>query len=170
MTPKSFHLLEVILMLCPFLVMRSFSNFARFLSPMSEYFCREWPFIVMFREIMLNRVSFVLTDQWAFHTTQWKAIPDIILRTSVTHVERHSNMTVFPEMGIESKLPNQLESFRYHTLLRKILYTMTYTHWQLSARNVLHIHRSVFLWDTRYNRKPTMGLGTFWSYIYFSTY
>ena len=127
--------------------MRSFSNFARFLRPMSEYLCREWPFIVMFREIMLNRVSFVLTDQWAFHTTQqWKAIPDIILRSSVANVERNSKMTVFPEMGIESKLPNQIEWFtcRYHSLLQKILYTMTQKYWQLSARNVLKIHRSVF--------------------------
>ena len=52
----------------PILEMQSFSNFDRFLRPMSKYLCREWPFIVMFREIMLNRVSFVLTDQWAFHT------------------------------------------------------------------------------------------------------
>ena len=139
--------------------MRSFSNFARFLRPMSEYLCREWPFIVMFREIMLNRVSFVLTDQWAFHTTQqWKAIPDIILRSSVANVERNSKMTVFPEMGIESKLPNQIEWFRYHSLLRndtlyndvKILTTFCS---QCTENPPFR-----FLWDTRYIYKKHLEI------------
>ena len=82
-----------------------------------------------FREIMLNRVSFVLTDQWAFHTTQqWKAIPDIILV-----IGRMSSEIRWTEMGMN--IPNQIEWFRYHSLLRKILYTMTLKYWQLSARN-----------------------------------
>ena len=47
---------------------------------------------LMFREIMLNRVSFVLTDQWAFHTTQqWKAIPDIILRSLKSEIKRDAS-------------------------------------------------------------------------------
>ena len=41
----------VILILCPFLETQSFSNFARFLRPMSEELCREWPFIWCFGEV-----------------------------------------------------------------------------------------------------------------------
>ena len=41
------HVDWVILILCPFLEIRSFSNFARHLRPMSEELCREWPFIVV---------------------------------------------------------------------------------------------------------------------------
>ena len=37
-----------------------------------------------------------------------KAIPDIILRSSVAKIERNLKMIVFQEMGIESKLPNQI--------------------------------------------------------------
>ena len=47
MIPKSFNFGWVILILCPFLEIRSFSNFARHLRPMSEELCREWPFIVV---------------------------------------------------------------------------------------------------------------------------
>ena len=41
-------------------------------------------------------------------TQQWKAIPDIIPWSLVTEVKQNSKMAVFKEMGIESKLSNQI--------------------------------------------------------------
>ena len=99
----------VVLIQCPFLEIRSISKFARFLRPMSEELCREQPFIIVPWGIPLNRVSFVDTDQWAsLKTQQWKAIPNIILRSSVAKIKRNSKMTVFQEMVIESKLLIQI--------------------------------------------------------------
>ena len=66
----------VILILCPFLEVQSFSNFAWFLWPMSVELYRERPFITCFgeahwserchiRPFLAYTVSFVDTDQWA---------------------------------------------------------------------------------------------------------
>ena len=99
----------IVLILCPFLQIRSFSNFARFLRPMSEELCRDQPFIIMLLGIPLNRVSFCWHESMGFpKTQQWKAIPNIILRSSVTKIERNFKMTVFQKMVIESKLLNQI--------------------------------------------------------------
>ena len=56
--------------------------------------------------------------------TLWKAIPDTILRSSVANIKRNLKMTVFQDMGIESKLLNQIQWYWYHSLLRKMLYLM----------------------------------------------
>ena len=53
----------VIWILCPFLEIQSFSNFAWFLRPMSEELCREKPSkIMVFCGRQLIRVSFVATN------------------------------------------------------------------------------------------------------------
>ena len=41
-------------------------------------------------------------------TQQWKAIPNIILRSSVAKIKWNLKMTVFLQMAIESKLLNQI--------------------------------------------------------------
>ena len=40
--------------------------------------------------------------------TIWKVFPDTTLRSSVAKFKRNLKMTVFQEMGIESKLLNQM--------------------------------------------------------------
>ena len=115
-------------------------EFRSIFAPESEYLCREWPFIVMFREIMLNRVSFVLTDQWAFHTTLWKAIPDIMLIGRKCRAKFENDR--ISRNGLESKLPNQIEWFRYHIYFIQCVKILT-----TFCRNVLKIHRSVFYYS-----------------------
>ena len=76
------------MILCPFLEIQSFSNFACFLRPMSVELNRERPFIWCFGEapcIELNDVtyirfpayivSFVDTDQWLPKTSYEKRFP-----------------------------------------------------------------------------------------------
>ena len=41
-------------------------------------------------------------------TQQWKAIPNIILRSSVAKIKQNLKKTVFYQMAIESKLFNQI--------------------------------------------------------------
>ena len=98
----------VILILWPFVKTQSFSNFAWFLRPMSEELCREWPFMWCFGEAHWS----VSTKETWFNgipqNIEWKAIPDIILHSAVANIERNLKMTVFHEMGIESKLSNQI--------------------------------------------------------------
>ena len=99
---------RVILILWPFVKTQSFSNFAWFLRPMSEGLCWEWPFIVVFWGSPLIRVNKRNTVQRDSPKHYWKAIPDIILRSSVAKIQLNLKMTVFQEMGKESKLPNQI--------------------------------------------------------------
>ena len=76
---------------------------------MSEELCRGKAFYEVFCGSPLIRVSFVATDQWASPKhLKWKAFPDAILHSSVTKIKRNLKMTVFQEMGIESKLLNQI--------------------------------------------------------------
>ena len=51
----------------------------------------------------------------------WKAFPDTILRSLVARIKRNLKMTVFQEIGIESKLLNQIQWSWYHSLLQKML-------------------------------------------------
>ena len=100
----------VISVLCPFLEIQSFSNFAWFSRPMSEELCPEKPSIMVFCGSPLIRVSLVATptDQWASPNTLWKPLPATILRSSVAKIKRNLKMTVFQEVGIDSKLLNQI--------------------------------------------------------------
>ena len=86
----------VILILCPFLEIQSFSNFAWFLR------------LMVFCGSPLVRVSFVATDQRAPPKHLMEAFPDTILRSSVAKIKRNLKMTVFQEVGIDSKLLNQI--------------------------------------------------------------
>ena len=52
---------------------------------------------------------------WLWQNTIWKAIPDTILRSSVAKIKRNLKMTAFQEMGVESKLLNQIQP-KYDTL------------------------------------------------------
>ena len=54
-------------------------------------------------------VSFVDMDQWASSKTPFeRPFPDTILRSSVPKIKQNLKMNVFQEMGIESKLLNQI--------------------------------------------------------------
>ena len=55
-------------------------------------------------------------------------------------------MTVFQEVGIDSKLLNQIYKSWYHSLLRKMLYLMMLKNMKFLARKVLKIRRSAFFW------------------------
>ena len=55
---------SVLLNLCPFLEIQSFSNFAWFLRPMSKELCRGKPFHMVFSGSPLICVSCVAMDQW----------------------------------------------------------------------------------------------------------
>ena len=65
-------------------------------------------FHMVFCESPLIRVSFVATDQWASPKHLMETFPDTILRSSVAKIKRNLKMTVFQEVGIDSKLLNQI--------------------------------------------------------------
>ena len=48
------------------------------------------------------------TVQWASTKHIWKAFPYTILRSSVAKIKRNLEITVFQEIGIESKLLNKI--------------------------------------------------------------
>ena len=82
-------------------------KFRLILRPMSVELYRERPFI---RPFSAYTGYFVDTDQWASQNTIiWKAISDTILRSSVAKIKGNVKMTVCQEMGIESKLLNQIQ-------------------------------------------------------------
>ena len=76
--------------------------------------------------------------------TLWKPCSDTILRSSVAKIKQNLKMTVFQEVGIDSKLLDQIYWSWYHSLLRKMLYLMMSKHMTFLARKVLKIHRSAF--------------------------
>ena len=86
----------VVLILCPFLEIRSFSNFARFLRPMSR---RIMSGIAFHYNALGNPVEppfFCWHGSMGFpKTQQWKAIPNIILCSSVAKILRTLKLTVF---------------------------------------------------------------------------
>ena len=65
-------------------------------------------------------------------------------------IKRNLKMTVFQEMGIESNLHNQIHWSWYHSLLRKMLYSMMSKNMTLLDRSVLKILRSAFLGHPAY--------------------
>ena len=94
----------VILNLCPLLGIQSFSNFAWFLRPMSEELCRDKASIRCFWEAHIDPWQQKKYGSMGFHKPP-KAFP-FNYRSLVAKIRWHLKMTVFQEMGIESKLLN----------------------------------------------------------------
>ena len=100
----------VILYLCTLEVLeiQSFSNFAGFLGPMSEEFCRDRQSIRCPVEahcavfLLLPRINGLLQN------IVWKVCLATILRSSVAKIQRNLKMTLFQEMVIESNLLNHI--------------------------------------------------------------
>ena len=112
----------VILILCPFLETVSFSNFAWFLRPMSVELYRERPSMWVFWGSPLLSVNKTYTVSRNGYTMYKGPFPT--QSTLIGHKNQAKlNMTVFQEMGIESKLLNQIQWSWYHSLLRKMLYS-----------------------------------------------
>ena len=98
----------VILNLCPLLEIQSFSNFAWFLRLMSEELCRDKASIRCFGEAHWSVAAKETQINGLPQNTVWKAFPFTILRSLVAKIKRNLKMTVFQEMGIDSKLLNQI--------------------------------------------------------------
>ena len=98
----------VILNLCTLLEIQSFSNFAGFLGPMSEEFCRDRQSIPCPVEAHCSVFLLLPRINGLPQNTVWKGCPTTILRSSVAKIQRNLKMTVFQEMVIESKLLNQI--------------------------------------------------------------
>ena len=98
----------VILILCTHLEIQSFSNFAGFLGPMSEEFCRDRQSIRCPVEAHCSVFLLLPRINGLPQNPVWKVCPATILRSSLTKIQRNLKMTVFQEMGIESKLLNQI--------------------------------------------------------------
>ena len=109
----------VIFILWQFLERRSFSNFTWFLQPMSVESYRENPFIWCFWESPLIHVNKRYSVSGNGHM---KGHSRHNLRSSVAKIKQNLKITVFQEMGIESKLLNQIQWSWYHSLLWKMLY------------------------------------------------
>ena len=73
-----------------------------------------------------------------------RLFPKKILRSSVTRIKRNLKVTVLQEVGIDSKLLNQIQWSWYHSLLRKMLYLMMSKNMKFFAGKVLKIRRSAF--------------------------
>ena len=78
----------VILILCPFLEIQSFSNFAWFLRPMSKELCREKPSIWCFVEAHWS-VFLLLPRINGLPQNKWKSFPDTKLRSLVVKIKRN---------------------------------------------------------------------------------
>ena len=64
--------------------------------------------IFKFRWIFATDEGRIVSGQTFHKTPLWKVCPDTILRSSVAKIQRNLKITVFQQMGIESKLLNQM--------------------------------------------------------------
>ena len=142
----------VILNLCTFVEIQSFSNFAGFLGPMSKDFCRGQQSIR--RPVETHCSVFLLLPRinGLPQNTVWKVCCATIFRSPVAKIQRNLKMTVFHEMVIESKSLNQILWPRYHSLLRKTLSNdvKIYNTFSLQWTENLPFRYSIlFCWATR---------------------
>ena len=89
----------------------SWNTVAWFLRPMSEELCREKPSIWCFMEAHWSVFLLLPQINRLHQNVLWKAFPDTILRSSVAKIKRNLKMTVFQEVGIDSKLLNLSTKF-----------------------------------------------------------
>ena len=98
----------VILNLCTLLELQSFSNFAGFLGPMSEEFCRDKQSIRCPVEAHCSVFLLLPRINGLPQNTVWKVCPATNLRSPVAKIQRNLKITVFQEMVIEWILLNQI--------------------------------------------------------------
>ena len=98
----------VIFNLCTLLEKQSFSNFAGFLGPIREEFCRDKQSIRHPVEAHCSVFLLLPRINGLPQNTVWKVCPATILRSPVAKIQRNLKMTLFQEMVIESKLLNQI--------------------------------------------------------------
>ena len=98
----------VVLNLSTLVEIQSFSNFAGFLRPMSEGLCRDNQSIRHPVEAHCSVFLLLPPINGLPQNTVWKVCPDTILRSSVAKIQQNLKMTVFQEMGLESKLLRQI--------------------------------------------------------------
>ena len=82
----------VILILCPFLEIQSFSNFAGFLRPMREELCRDKPSICCFVEAHWSVATKETQINGLPQDIVWKVCPNTFLRSSVAKIQRNLKM------------------------------------------------------------------------------
>ena len=112
-----------ILIICPFLETQSSLNFAWFFATNELRLCREWLSIRPFPLtlcLLLTRINGLPQK----HHMDGLSLYNSTLIRSVVKIKRSLNMTVFQEMGIKSRLLNQIKWSWHHSLLRKMMYYM----------------------------------------------
>ena len=150
------------MILCPFLEIQSFSNFASFFATDECRIVSGKAFHgVLVKPIDPNDATYARFPFKTFHlftrvnglpqNTVWKAIPNTILRSSVAKNQANFKMTVFEEMGIESKSLNQIQRSWYHSLLRKMLYLMMYKNYTFRSQGKKNLLFR-FFGNTRYSK------------------